>query len=79
MRALAHKQSEHSSVYSLDERLNDHQLSLAWAYLAELPDNPALPNPPLPNELKHLNQAEWYLVNQLLEYNLQLRDQLPLQ
>jgi hypothetical protein len=60
--------------YDLSERLSDHQLSQAWAYLWQ--DDP---QQPIPQCLKHLSQSEWYLVRGILEYEQNLRDQLPLQ
>jgi hypothetical protein len=33
----------------------------------------------MPQELKHLTPLEWYLVTDLLEQNLALRELLPLQ
>ena len=56
------------------ERLDEAQLSLAWAYLYQ--EDPMLP---VPKELKHLTAPEWELANNLLLQNLHLRELLPLQ
>ena len=60
-------------TFNLNERVNEVQLSLAWAHLS----SPL--RSPMPQELKHLTPLEWYLVTDLLEQNLALRELLPLQ
>lgn len=57
----------------LSQRLSDHQLSLAMAYLAMA--NPELP---IPQELSHLTAPEWRVVNSVLEVTMEWRERLPL-
>ena len=52
--------------------LNNSQLEQALAYLA----NPEVESPPQP--LKHLNQVEWFLLEQLLNNLLEEKQQSPL-
>lgn len=61
-------------MFDLSQRLDEAQLSLAWAYLYQ--EDPTLP---VPKELKHLTAPEWELANNLLLQNLHLRELLPLQ
>ena len=60
-------------VLDLSQRLTDSQTSLAWAHLYSSPLGP------IPQELKHLTEPEWYLLGDLLDHNLKLRELLPLQ
>ena len=74
MRTSGHQKPQPSqTVFDLSQRLPDHVLSLAWAYLAEMWDNPEL-QPPMPSPLSHLTPAEWMLVEQLLLNHLDQRN-----
>lgn len=54
-------------------RLQPETLSLAWAHLAEVEQNPAAP---VPKELSHLTTPEWLVCNQSLQYLLHERSML---
>ena len=58
-------------------RLEDHLLSLAWAHLHLLLQEPHSPLP-TPKELQHLTQPEWELCSLLLDRTLWLKDRQPL-
>ena len=64
-------------MLDLSQRLDDPTLSLAWAYLAELWDNPEL-RPPMPNQLSHLTPPEWWIAERLLLSHLDQQHQSPL-
>lgn len=67
-----HQPSE--TTFDLSKRLSESQLSLAWAHLFQ-----ADLTKPVPNSLSHLTEPEWALCSDLLEQNLWLKEQLPLQ
>jgi len=54
--------------------LPPEQVSLAWAYLASLESHPQ----PLPPALENLSDVEWYLLEELLQQQLQLKASQPL-
>lgn len=61
--------SQHPEFLHLN--LPPEQVSLAWAYLASL--DLSRPPSPLPPELEKLSDAEWYLLEELLQHQLRLR------
>jgi hypothetical protein len=65
-------------TFDLSQRLTDNQLSLAWAYLALESEQKPGQWTPLPQELSHLTEPEWYLVAQMLAQNLYQRAHQPL-
>ena len=70
--------SRQSKHLQLSESISPEQVSQAWAYLSSLPESPLQPQPPLPENLKHLSDADWHLLDSLLmrELNLKLTSQL---
>ena len=57
-------------TFDLSQRLTDNQLSLAWAYLMLGSEQNPGQSTPLPPELSHLTEPEWFLVSQMLAQNL---------
>ena len=66
------RQQPQPQTFDLSERVNDQQLSLAWAHLSSPFSSP------MPQELKHLTPLEWYLLTDLLEQHLALKELVPL-
>jgi hypothetical protein len=61
----------------LSSELSPEQVSQAWEFLVSL--NPLLPEPPPPQNLSHLTEADWYLLDGLLCREMKLKEQSPLQ
>ena len=67
----------------LRSAISPEDVSEAWRYLYNLPQpnllNPEPELPPLPENLQHLSDSDWYLLDNLLARELQLKERSLLQ
>jgi len=65
----------------LSQSLSPEEVSQAWQYLVSLPQPSEFfqqEEPPLPSNLRHLSDADWFLLGNLLNRELHLKSQQPL-
>jgi len=70
--------SDGTHVLQLSSKLSPEEVSQAWAFLASLPPPSPFLSPPLPQppeNLQHLSNSDWYLLDKLLEQTLEARSQ----
>lgn len=66
----------------LSRELEPEEVSQAWEYLASLPEQSLLgleqPQPPVPENLHLLSDADWFLLDNLLAREMHLKEKASL-